>query len=49
MDSDDGRDRRSVGERLRDGFLDKPVLGLYVLVLLVLAVVFLLLGIVEFL
>jgi len=48
MDSDDGSGRRSVGKRLRDGFLDKPVLGIYVLVLLVLAFAFLILGIVEF-
>lgn len=42
MSSDD---ERSVGERVRDAFLEKPVLGALVALLLVLAVGFLVAGV----
>ena len=49
MDRGTDEERLSVGRRLLEGFLDKPILGLYVAVLLLLALGFLVASVLRFL
>jgi len=49
MERDTDGGGRSVGRRLLDGFLDRPILGLYVAVLLLLAFGFLVASVLRFL